>query len=269
MDTLFDTLFFVASKVFWTFAAPSSWLALFLLAALFGALRGRRRATASWLATGTAALVLFGVLPLGAPLIQPLEARFPTKPDVTAPEGIIVLGGGEDAPLSAVTGVVQLNEGGERLLSGLMLARHHPEARLIFTGGSGRLRGGGAPGAAVAARLFDAFGIAPERVLLEGRSRSTAENARLSADIVADPADGPWILVTSAFHMPRSVGAFCAAGWQDIVPYPVDHRPPARMRLRWDLVGHLGQLETAVKEWIGLLAYRATGRSDALLPEGC
>lgn len=264
-----DTLFFVVAKLVWTLAQPSSWLLGLLVVALALAVRGRWRAARGWLGAGTAALVLLGLLPLGAPVIRPLESRFPAAPEVAAPAGIVVLGGGEDAALTAETGIVQVNEGGDRLLAGLMLARRYPEARLIFTGGSARLAGGGVPGADAAGRLFEAVGLPPERVTLEGRSRNTAENARLTAELVGDPAEGPWLLVTSAFHMPRSVGAFCAAGWRGIVPYPVDHRPPMRMRPGWDLAGHLGQLETAVKEWIGLLAYRVTGRSDALLPAGC
>jgi uncharacterized SAM-binding protein YcdF (DUF218 family) len=264
-----DTLFFVTAKLFWTLAQPASWLVGLFVVALALAARGRWRAARGWLAGGTIALLLLGLLPLGAPVIRPLESRFPTAPEVTAPAGIIVLGGGEDAALTAETGIVQVNEGGDRLLAGLALARRHPDAQLIFTGGSARLAGGGVPGAEAAGRLFEAVGLPPERVTLESRARNTAENARLTAARVADPAAGPWLLVTSAFHMPRSVGAFCAAGWRGIVPYPVDHRPPARMRPGWDLAGHLGQLETAVKEWIGLLAYRVTGRSDALLPAGC
>lgn len=264
-----DTLFFIAAKVFWSLAQPASWIVLPVALALVATLRGRRRAATGWLITGTGALVLLGLLPLGAPLLRPLEARFPPAPEIGTPAGIIVLGGGEDAERSAATGLVQLNEGGERLLGGLDLARRAPEAQLVFTGGSARLGGGGTPGAAAAERLFTAFGIDPARILLEARSRNTAENARLTAALVADPSEGPWVLVTSAFHMPRSVGAFCAAGWQDIIPYPVDHRGPSRIRPRWDLAGHLGQLETAVKEWIGLLAYRLTGRSSALLPGGC
>jgi uncharacterized SAM-binding protein YcdF (DUF218 family) len=264
-----ETLFFVAAKLFWALAQPASWLVLALVAALVALFRGARRAALWWLSGAICAVVIVGILPLGQPLLRPLETRFPVGPRIEAPAGIIVLGGGEDAVRSAATGRVELNEGAERLIAGLALARRHPEARLIFTGGSGRLGARDVSGATVAARLFAEFDVAPARVLLEGRSRNTAENARRTAALVADPAAGPWVLVTSAFHMPRSLGAFCAAGWEDLVPYPVDHRAAGPFAPEWDLAGHLAQLDTGLREWIGLLAYRATGRTDALLPDGC
>jgi len=82
--------------------------------------------------------------------------------------------------------------------------------------------------------------------------------------------EGPWILVTSAFHMPRAVGSFCAAGWHTLVPYPTDYRGGSFWdQVGWDLADNLTDLNTGVTEWVGLLAYRVTGRSDGLTPGGC
>jgi len=80
----------------------------------------------------------------------------------------------------------------------------------------------------------------------------------------------PMLLVTSAFHMPRSMGVFCAAGWTDITPYPVDHRTGAfSARSGWAFAANLEDLNVGVKEWVGLLAYRLTGRTHALLQPSC
>ena len=107
----------------------------------------------------------------------------------------------------------------------MSLALAHPAAKVIFTGGSGNLRGGAA-GADVAARLFQDLGLPPDRLMLEAAARNTAENATLTQALVQPNAGQRWVLVTSAYHMPRSVAAFCAAGWTGLIPYPVDFRTP-------------------------------------------
>ena len=83
-------------------------------------------------------------------------------------------------------------------------------------------------------------------------------------------AKGPWILVTSAFHMPRALGTFCAAGWRNLVPYPTDYRgDKIREQIGWNLGANLTVLNIGVKEWVGLLAYRFTGQTETFFPEGC
>ena len=115
--------------------------------------------------------------------------------------------------------------------------------------------------AAMAAEVFRDQGIAPERVILEGQARNTAENARLSRALAAPAAGEVWVLVTSAFHMPRAMRSFEAAGWTGVVAYPVDYRTAAfRDGIGWDLAGNLAVLNTAIKEQVGQLGYQMTGR---------
>lgn len=108
--------------------------------------------------------------------------------------------------------------------------------------------------------------------MIEDQARNTAENASLTrallaaqgADGAVDPdgGDAPWILVTSAFHMPRAMASFKAAGWQDLTPWPTDFRGGVfRARIGWHPARNLDELNTAVKEWGGILAYRLTGRA--------
>ena len=77
-----------------------------------------------------------------------------------------------------------------------------------------------------------------------------------------------WLLVTSAWHMPRSMGSFRAAGFP-VTAYPVDYRTrggeDARRGFLHTSEG-LRRLDLMVKEWLGLLAYRLSGRTDALFP---
>lgn len=263
-----DTLFFVVSKVFWTLARPESWLVLLLVLALVALIRGRVRLGIRLVLSTLVLILAIGILPLAEFLVRPLEQRFPPAPEVAAPAGIIVLGGAEQARASDRSGLVEVNDAAERFLAGIALARRHPEARLIFTGGSGSLLNRGVSGADVAERLFAEAGVDPARVLLERASRNTAENAALTLEMIGPGAEGPWILVTSAFHMPRAAAVFCAAGWRGIVPWPVDYRA-LDGGIDWDFAERLRTLDTGVKEWIGLVAYRATGRIDALFSPGC
>jgi uncharacterized SAM-binding protein YcdF (DUF218 family) len=113
------------------------------------------------------------------------------------------------------------------------------------------------------------LGLDPARLTLESASRTTAENARLTARLVAPRPGETWWLVTSAFHMPRAVSAFRAAGFP-VVAYPIDHRTGGiadALRPFASVSEGLRRTDVAAREWIGLLAYRASGRTSTLFPE--
>jgi uncharacterized SAM-binding protein YcdF (DUF218 family) len=229
------TLFFLASKLFWTLARPESWIPVLLLAATLAFRRNRPRAGKRLLLTTIVLVLAIGTLPIGEALLRPLETRFQADPAVEAPRGIIVLGGGEDGRAMRASSLPEVNDAADRFLAGLALARRHPDAQLTFTEGNAAIIGDRISGAEVAQRIFADAGIAPARIHLEGASRNTAENAMLTRDLLDDPGDGPWLLVTSAFHMPRAMGAFCRAGWRGIVAYPVDYRGLGSVDVGWDL----------------------------------
>jgi uncharacterized SAM-binding protein YcdF (DUF218 family) len=197
--------------------------------------------------------------------MRPLKTRFPADPGITDPSGIIILGGGEDGSSLLTTGLPGVNEGCERFLIGMALARTHPDATVLLTGGSGQILSEGMSGADVAKRILAGGAIDEARVILEVQSRNTAENATYSLDLVEDRA-GPWILVTSAFHTPRALGTFCAAGWRNLVPYPVDYRGLGSLRLGWDLRLRPVTLNTSLKEWIGIVAHPVSNRMNTLWP---
>lgn len=264
---------FLASKLVWLLIRPESWLAGFFLIGILALWTGRLRAAKVFLTTGLLALLAIGILPLGLLLIAPLEARHAPAPALETVAGIIVLGGGEEADRWAASGEIALNEAGERFLAGIALAHRFPEARLVFTGGTPSLIGAGPATKTLAETIFAAGGIAPDRIVIEDRARNTAENARLTrallaapgADRTTDPEGGgaPWILVTSAFHMPRAMASFKAAGWDNLTPWPTDFRAGVfRARIGWHLARNLDELNLAAKEWVGILAYRLTGRAS-------
>lgn len=267
-----ETLFFWLSKVAWSLVAPDSLLLLAVLAAWVMLRRGALKWGRRILGALAAALLLMTLLPVGEWVLYPLEARYPTNPALPKHiAGIIVLGGAEDGARTVAWGQVTLNEASERFLGAIELALRYPEAKVLFTGGSGSMAGGnGPPGADIARALFRGQGLDPLRILYESESRNTAENASLGKAL-ARPAPGEvWVLVTSAFHMPRAVGTFCKAGWP-VVAYPVDHQTLRGRLLRLDggITGNLGDLSVGAKEWLGLAAYYLTGRTSEPFPAGC
>ena len=256
-----DTLFFIASKLIWGLLRPDAWIVLGAGLTALALWRNRQR-RAKWWGTLTFTFVLLlAVFPIGDTLLRPLETRYPNTPALSDVTGIIVLGGAEQAGLSARWNQVILNEGGERFTGAMALARQYPDAKVVFSGGSGALANAGSTTnmhAAVAARFFDEQGLDPNRLTLEGASRNTAENAALTYALIQPQQGETWVLVTSAFHMPRAINSFHAAGWDAIVPWPVDYR--AVTGAGWNLAGNLNSLNTAMREYIGLLAYKVTGR---------
>lgn len=262
---------FVASKIAWFLATPSNLLvALGLVGAILAcAARPRLARVGRRLAIVSLALVLLlGISPAGTWLLYPLEQRFPAFVEDEKPiAGAIVLGGAILPNLSFDRRQLVLGDAGERIVAFADLARRYPNLRLIFSGGSGALLGEDAVEAAAFARFGTSLGIEPSRVTLERVSRTTWENAQMSKPILSPDAEGRWLLVTSAWHMPRAVGAFRAAGI-DVVPYPVDYRTsPVRLwRLEPSIATGLERVDFAVREWLGLLGYRLAGRSSALFP---
>ncbi|MFK8251062.1 YdcF family protein [Ancylobacter terrae] len=259
-------MFFYLSKLFWAVAVPSTFLTVLALAGLVLA-RFRPRAGLALATLAVLGLLVGGLGPVGRALIQPLEDRFPIFTDDGRPvDGIIVLGGAELPLIFAARGQAAFQESAERLLAMGELARRYPQARVLFSGGSSQLREAPSEADTVRAAL-PALGLAPERVEFEATSRNTAENARLSKEY-AKPAPGErWLLVTSAFHMPRAMGCFRAAGF-DVVAYPVDFRTTGSDldELNRSVSGGLMELDLGVREWIGLIVYRLTGRIGDLLP---
>jgi uncharacterized SAM-binding protein YcdF (DUF218 family) len=249
-------MFFTASKILAWFIQPTSWFVLLNLAALLLLWRRRYRG-ALWVLTGSIVLLLaLKELPLGAVLIRPLEQAFPSPVLPDRIHGIIVLTGAEDLLLSHAYEKPQLNADAERYTEFVALARAYPEAKLVVSGGSGRIENEGLSEADVVRRFLFGQGMDVERVVFEGRSRNTAESAIYSRGLVQPRESESWVLVTTASHMPRAAGAFRNAGFT-IIPYPVSYR--AFPTFSWRDKG----LETtgiAVHEWIGIAAYRLTGR---------
>jgi uncharacterized SAM-binding protein YcdF (DUF218 family) len=216
-------------------------------------------------------LLLAGIIatPVQPWLTALLEDRFPAQPPLPAHvDGIIVLGGAIRTNVSKARGRPTLNDAAERLIEGARLARLHPEARLLFTGGNADPWNQSAREAGFAGDLLQQLGVAPDRLLLEDGSRNTYENALFSLRLLPQPPAGTWVLVTSALHMPRSVGVFRRLGWQ-VTPWPVSYLSGGDEDwVNEDIpILRLSRLSRAGHEWIGMVYYYLRGWSQSLLPE--
>lgn len=219
--------------------------------------------------TALALAVLISAAPVDDGATAWLEERFPIPSRLPERvEGIVVLGGAIDPIISAARRQIALNGAAERLVALIALARLYPDARLVFSGGSGAVFAREHKEADYARAFYRDMGFDVARILFESGSRNTRENAVLSKALAAPRPGETWLLVTSALHMPRAIGSFRAVGWE-VVPYPVDYLTTGRLTaasaLRFSPVGsgHLGPL---LHEAVGLIGYRLRGWTDDLLP---
>ena len=261
-------LFFFLSKTLGVLLLPSSIiitigvLGLVLLPTRLVS-AGRRLLT-----TCVLLLIVCSSTPLPLFFFVPLETRFPHWTGAgTEPRGIIVLGGAIDPVLSKAHGVPVLNSSVDRIVAAARLARQYPNAQIVFSGGSGQMFSD-AREADWSERAFETMGVPRDRILFERNARSTYENAIFTKALVNPQPTDKWILVTSAFHMARAVGVFRASGF-DVDAYPTDWKTLGTESL-YNFPGYnlggLGLLDLAIKEWLGLVAYRLTGRSAELFP---
>jgi uncharacterized SAM-binding protein YcdF (DUF218 family) len=219
------------------------------------------------LAVGVAGFAVCAFLPVGTWLLRPLEDRFPRMSTAgDRVDGIVLLGGAIDLSTSMDRGTPTLNMRAARVTAFVALAKHFPDAQLVFTGGNstpGSTRGSEAD---VVRGLTTGARISPERVIFEQRSRNTRENALLAKTMARPVVGQRWLLVTSAADMPRAVGCFRAVGWP-VIPFPVDyHTQKESAGLMPGLVGGLETVDWAAHEWVGLVYYRARGWIPSLFP---
>lgn len=267
-------MFFYLAKVLWFVLQPSTLIALLIAYGAILIWTGWARWGRRFVSVGAALLLIAGLSPLGNALILPLENRFPRAnlDQPPPPTGFIVLGGALDRLVGQARKTPTLNEAGERMVETVTLARKFPEAKIAFTGGDAGILYPSDSEATGAATMLTDMGVAPDRLILEAAARDTYENAvYLKTELDKLGLLGPgkrWVLITSAYHMPRAIASFRQAGF-DVEAWPVDYRTRGRADLTrpFDKVSEgLRRVDVAAREWVGLLAYRLAGRSNAILP---
>jgi uncharacterized SAM-binding protein YcdF (DUF218 family) len=246
---------FLVSKVFWLLAQPLSLVFLLLVLSYMSGGTGFQRLRRIF--SGLAATLLFLTLftSCGGVMLQVLENR------IARPANL-------PANLSG-RGGMDFNQAADRFVEGLKLAQAHPAAKIVVSGGDGSFSGKYDGDAETSIAFFSTFGIAPERIIRETRSRTTFENADNTRALLESTGLSDCALVTSAFHMPRSVGLFRKLGIP-ITPWPVDYRTSGQLTLGPDFSQpslNAQLTTTAMREWIGLIAYYISARTHVLFPQ--
>lgn len=251
---------FVLSKVLGVLTQPLVWVFVLLLIACMRPAQARIR----WIVAALVVMAGTAWVPLPDFILRSLEKQYaewsPTA-DAQGYTGIIVLGGGtESGHLSQAHQLPQINSAGERMTAAAALLLRHPQLQMIYTGGEGQLMGEGPSEAERARVFFENLGLQGVRMHYESASRNTYDNAVLSAQLPGIQPQQRWLLVTSAWHMPRSMGTFVKAGW-NVTAYPVDYRTSDTTPwTHFNLVDGAMRWDMALHEWLGWLMYRLSGR---------
>lgn len=203
----------------------------------------------------------FGIVPVGLWTLEQLENRFPKIEEIPQDtKGIIFLGGSFDALTTPARGETSYNLAGGRFIRFVQLAKQYPHLQLVCTGNSFE--------ATTAKKEFQAFGIDPSSILFEADSLDTKGNALKAAEMIQPKPEDKWVLLTSAFHMARSVALFRKAGF-NVIPYPVDYHTPGKYE-PWFFIGlklNLDAWQASSREWLGMVANYIMGRSDEVFAE--
>jgi uncharacterized SAM-binding protein YcdF (DUF218 family) len=245
----------------WTLLQPSSIVALLIvLAFLANAIRWRWMVAVT-LTSVVLMLAALTLLPLGGWLGAPLETRIAAAPLPDRVDGIVVLGGAVEWRVTLERGQLALNEAGERVVAAAALAQRYPEAKLVFTGNFGDVFEADFRVNPTERSLFFGDHFANRSILFLGQARSTYEDALFALEAALPQQGENWILVTSAWHMPRALGTFAARGLTALT-YPVDYRSTGELRIspNWDVSGTLAELDRLVREWGAISVYRESGR---------
>jgi uncharacterized SAM-binding protein YcdF (DUF218 family) len=260
----------ILHKIFWLFLTPLNFLVLVLLLGFLFTLINR--GTLAMIGRSLMGLCAIGLviaaLPSGYAMLMPLENRFPQPQLPENVFGIIVLGGAENPTISQARGQPTFNYAAERLVQFSKLSRTYPQAKLIFSGGNAA---GNVPGnlkeAVVARDMLKAMGMQREDIIFDDQARDTLENASIPGALIGDEKKQPWVLITSAFHMPRAVGVFRQQGW-NIIPYPTAYMTTGRLErpFHFDVLRNFSRFHAGIYAWAAQFKYWLHGDMKDLFP---
>ena len=267
-----DTIFFILSKAVQFCIEPLNWVLFWVVLALLFLLLRKIHLAKRFLWISLFNLALVGYLPTSEFLLRAFENAAPrtnlSQVGNSDLGGIIILGGAiEGGAIAADRGEVSIYSSAERVTKAFELIRKYPELPLIFSGYSGRINPKGVSEADAFKQLIQEQGLDGAQVHYENQSRNTYENVLYLKPMMQElggKTDAgllkPWLVITSASHMYRSLQIFQKQGI-DVLALPVDYQ--TANRLQWtsfDLVEGAQNWNKALHELIGLLAYWITGK---------
>jgi len=257
-------MFFTLSKIIAPLIAPLNivFLLLFIGSLL---LAFKRKAGRSFLILGMIVFIGTGLFPLGHNALAYLEHFYDRPADLSVDiDGILILGGASQSEIADKRGVLALNDSAERIIEALSLSQKYPEAIIVFAGGNGQLiKTHERTEADDTAMLVSDLGIASDNIFYEDTSRTTFENILFTRRLFFPQPEENWLLVTSAFHMPRAMAVAQRQNWMNLIPYPVDYRTiggASWLPTHLDVIDNMADLHIALHEFVGLAGYQLTGR---------
>jgi uncharacterized SAM-binding protein YcdF (DUF218 family) len=257
-------MFFSLSKILWPLVEPLNLLFILFMAASLLVIFKQTRAGITLLLLASFLFAVIGILPLGYNAVVLLENRYHTPAEMPQNiAGIIVLGGTFDTGLSSARGRPMLNDNAERVLDALMLAKRYPSAMVIFSGGEGKLLPQGHPESQMVRDFISGQDLALLNAVYEEESRSTYENALYTKELVIPQKQEHWILITSAYHMPRAMAVFRSMGWENVTPWVTDYRTagsPYWLPRSFNVSKNIYMTELALHEYLGFLSYTLAGK---------
>lgn len=263
-------MFFPPSKILWFILNPFN-VILLLFVSGWLLLYKKPNLGKKLIASGLVFVFLFGLSPISNFMMQTLENRIPAGVIPDRIDGIIILVGAVNMGILR-PGLIELNDQADRIVEGVILTKRHPEAKLIITGGSGYLnQSENLREADYLKKLAILLGVNEDRIVIERNSRNTHEHAVEMAKLLLDKDGGRWVLITSAFHMPRSFGCFKKEGI-NVIPHPVDFKTKTDVYTDFSLlsllpkISNISSFSNVLHEWLGLIAYWMAGHTDSLFP---
>lgn len=253
-------MFFYISKIVWAVLSPLN-LIFLLLAAGIVFFFFHKTTSRIFIGGAFTLFLLFGTLPIGHNMLVLLENKY--KRPETMPDwvnAIFVPGGSFETSISESRGIPSLNDSADRITESMQLANMYPNAAIIFSGGNGHLLHGERTEADDTEQFLQNIGFNTDNVLYENESRNTFQNVRITRNLFTPMPEETWIVVTSAYHMPRTMAVMKTLSWPgQIIPYPVDYRTDGKITWiprRFDILANLYETKLALHEYLGALGYR-------------
>lgn len=262
-----DSFSFWLGKILWAVFSPAHLIVILFIISFFL----KSNAIKSFLRGLTALFFLIALLfPIGDWALLPLETCSPDQGMPMRVDGVMVLGGAVNTNLSNARNAIAFNDSAERVFALLKLLKQYPSAQFLYTGGSGSLKQNGLGEAEYVKQYLDEMGMRPQSMIFQSQTRNTYEDALMNKEVFGKTPKQNWLLVTSAFHMPRSFGLLQKMGQKSetaFYPYVVDYKTSGKFKfeMRMDLPQTLLKLDTAAHEYVGLLFNLLLKRSDSYL----
>ncbi len=253
---------FIVKKMLGSLLMPLPFCLLISFLGLFFLWRGKRVLTGKMLiALGLMGLTIMSYNPVSRVLNTPLNCKYEVYSQAqwkNTPVGyVVVLAGGHKSDPNLPATSQLSGHSLIRLVEGVRVLRQNPGAKLILSGGGAA---DPVPEAAVMADVSRFMGVSPDDMILESTSKDTEGQARLIKPIVGT---APFVLVTSAIHMPRSMALFQHMGMNPI-PGPAGSTSRIKAPLSpgdvFPTVGALNDTTDAVHEYLGLAWSKLKGQ---------